>query len=1036
VTSSNGGTGNTATASLTVALPAMITKTFGALTLPVNGTTSLSFAITNPNPTFSLTGLAFTDNLPSGLVVATPANLSNNCGGTATAAAGAASATLVGGTLGPNASCTVSLNVQGTSSGIKNNSVTVSSTQSGLGNTSNASVTVIAPPVTLETFGVASIPLGASTTLSFSIQNNNATAPLTGVGVTDTLPAGLIVSTPNSLTGSCGSGTITATAGTNVINLTGGSIPSGAMCGFSVSVTGTAAGAHNNSTGSVISNEGGTGGPATASLEVVAPPSIAIAFGGAAIAVSGTTTLVFTITNPAANGLSLAGVAFTDTLPAGIALAMPNGLSNTCGGTVTPGPASISLSGGIVNIAGSCTISINVVGSVAGNYNTAAAVSSINGGTGNTASAGLTVQPADLTIAKSHTGNFMHGQTGATYTLTVSNAGQGPTVGAVSVVEALPTGLTATAIAGPGWACNLSTLTCTRSDVLPPGASFPAITVTVNVSNTAPASVVNIATVSGGGETNTTNDSASDLTTIAPAAPASITAISGTPQTIIDSASFAPLVAVVRDAGSLGTPGITVTFTANGGGTFSNGLLVATAITDNQGMATAPPFTATGVGGTFTVLATVSGISAPATFSLTVINTNLRVVPSSLSFTYNLGDSSAPPAQTVGVAADTAIVVTASVTPGTPWLSAAIGSSSATSAAVAVGVNPAGLAAGVYTGSVVLTVGSGKIPVPVTLTVVGFPTLVLSPRSLSFTAQLSASGDTPPPQTVLLGAQNRNVSFTLAASAPWIVVSSGRSSTPATLNVSVNAAGLSAGSYTGNITITAPGATNSPFNLPVTLIVTSGPVISPGGIQNAASLATGPGAPNAILVLYGNFNCTNAPRVLVSDQPVEVIGFTSGVITFALPASVDGAGSVPVKVDCGGQTSAPIDVPIVAASPGIFTLSMMGTGQGAVLNADLSVNGAGNPTARNSTIAVYATGFGTYRDASADGLQRTTLDVQAFVGDIPARVDFAGHAPDLSLGVQQINIVIPSDAPIGPAVPIRLVVNGISTQAGVIVAIQ
>ena len=58
------------------------------------------------------------------------------------------------------------------------------------------------------------------------------------------------------------------------------------------------------------------------------------------------------------------------------------------------------------------------------------------------------------------------------------------------------------------------TLTCTRSDALAASSSYPAITLNVNVSTTAPSSVTNTATVSGGGETNTTNDSASDVTSI------------------------------------------------------------------------------------------------------------------------------------------------------------------------------------------------------------------------------------------------------------------------------------------------------------------------------------------------------------------------------------------------------------------------------------------------------------------------------------------------------------------------------------------
>ena len=165
------------------------------------------------------------------------------------------------------------MNVTGTTAGVKNNSVQVTSTNGATGNTSSASITVVAPPIIIKAFGAASIPLnGSSTSLSFTIQNNNATVGLTGVGFSDTLPAGLAISTPNGLTGSCGGGTITATAGTNVISLSGATLASGTSCNFSVNVTGTTAGQKDNTTGAVTSTEGGTGGTASASVIVVAPP--------------------------------------------------------------------------------------------------------------------------------------------------------------------------------------------------------------------------------------------------------------------------------------------------------------------------------------------------------------------------------------------------------------------------------------------------------------------------------------------------------------------------------------------------------------------------------------------------------------------------------------------------------------------------------------------------------------------------------------------------------------------------------------------
>lgn len=119
-----------------------------------------------------------------------------------------------------------------------------------------------------------------------------------------------------------------------------------------------------------------------------------------------------------------------------------------------------------------------------------------------------TAGASDLTIAKSHAGSFTHGQT-PSYTIAVTNVGASPTAGTVTVVDNLPVGLRATSIAGAGWTCTLSALTCTRIDALAAGASYPPVVVNVIVEATA-GPFVNTATVSGGGETNTNNNSATD----------------------------------------------------------------------------------------------------------------------------------------------------------------------------------------------------------------------------------------------------------------------------------------------------------------------------------------------------------------------------------------------------------------------------------------------------------------------------------------------------------------------------------------------
>ena len=127
----------------------------------------------------------------------------------------------------------------------------------------------------------------------------------------------------------------------------------------------------------------------------------------------------------------------------------------------------------------------------------------------------VTVNGPDMTLAKSHTGDFRQGDNGRAYSLVAKNSGNRASTGAVSVADTLPQGLTATAISGQGWDCTLATLTCTRSDALPAGESYPPITVTVDVAADAPASVTNTAAVSRSGE-NTANDGASDPTAIGP----------------------------------------------------------------------------------------------------------------------------------------------------------------------------------------------------------------------------------------------------------------------------------------------------------------------------------------------------------------------------------------------------------------------------------------------------------------------------------------------------------------------------------------
>src|ERR1035438_6355721 len=100
---------------------------------------------------------------------------------------------------------------------------------------------------------------------------------------------------------------------------------------------------------------------------------------------------------------------------------------------------------------------------------------SVSGGgsaaTANTTDSTTIVALPVLNISKSHTGSFTQGQSGATYTVTVSNAaGAGPTSGTVTVTESVPTGLTLVSMSGGAtWNCTVLPA-CTTSTVLNGGS--------------------------------------------------------------------------------------------------------------------------------------------------------------------------------------------------------------------------------------------------------------------------------------------------------------------------------------------------------------------------------------------------------------------------------------------------------------------------------------------------------------------------------------------------------------------------------------
>ncbi len=307
VTISGGSETNTANDSfsdstLVIGGPAA-TLAFTPSTIPLSGSSVMSYTITNPNSTITLTGIGFTQTLPSNLKIATPTGFTGSCGGgTITAAAGGSSLSLGGATLAPGAVCSFSVRVVPLSAGTAVTSTgNISSTNGGLGPGGSAQLTIVAPLSLSGSFGASSIAFGGTTSLTFTIINPNASTAQTSVSMTDTLPAGLVVATPNELSGSCGTGTLTASPGSSTITLTAGTVAAGGTCTFAVNVTGTTPGMKTNIE-TVSSTEGGTSAAATQTLTVNAPTTTTAILVTPASPVNAGTLVTITATVTATSG--------------------------------------------------------------------------------------------------------------------------------------------------------------------------------------------------------------------------------------------------------------------------------------------------------------------------------------------------------------------------------------------------------------------------------------------------------------------------------------------------------------------------------------------------------------------------------------------------------------------------------------------------------------------------------------------------------------------------------------------------------------
>jgi uncharacterized protein (TIGR03437 family) len=367
---------------------------------------------------------------------------------------------------------------------------------------------------------------------------------------------------------------------------------------------------------------------------------------------------------------------------------------------------------------------------------------------------------------------------------------------------------------------------------------------------------------------------------------------------------------------------------------------------------------------------------------------------------------------------------------------------------LSVSISPAGLSAGTYTGSVqIASAGASNTPasIGVTLTVTeAQASLAVAPQALTF--QYTYGGAVPPAQNLAItNSGGGTLAWTASANAYWLGVSAASGGAPASLAVSVNPANLAAGTYVENVTIAAAGATGSPAQVSVTLVVAGSqpaPVIN--GVVSAASFQPGL-ASGTWMSIFGTNLSTSTYTWQTSDfvngllptslQGVSVtINGVAAYVAYISPTQInllapDDAtiGTVQVQVTAARQSSNTLSAPKTLFAPAFFTL-----GNGAyvaALHADYSPVGApGQPARPGETILLYGTGFGPTTPATPAPLANP---VQIKIGGIAATVAFAGLAGP---GLYQFNVTVPS-LPTGDAA-VLATIGGVTTQTGVSVTIQ
>ncbi|HTQ53787.1 MAG TPA: hypothetical protein VMI94_04955 [Bryobacteraceae bacterium] len=240
------------------------------------------------------------------------------------------------------------------------------------------------------------------------------------------------------------------------------------------------------------------------------------------------------------------------------------------------------------------------------------------------------------------------------------------------------------------------------------------------------------------------------------------------------------------------------------------------------------------------------------------------------------------------------------------------------------------------------------------------------------------------------------------------------------------------------------------------------PAVNAGGIVNAGSYASGGVAPGSIVSIFGTnlanglvlastiplpialgnvnsvtFNGVNAPLYFVSNTQIN-----AQVPWDVLPSGT-ASGTASVVVTTSAGSSASQTVSIVAALPGIFTITANGLGQAIATDntdgalATGTVAGVlSHPIKVGSYLIIWCTGLGagdqTVLSGSNTGgaIVNTILRPTVLIGGVQATFVYSVLSPQY-VGVYQVGVQVPAGTPTGAAITLQLQVNGISTSSKV-----